>query len=87
MLINLPCGRNSLFKKSAGKSLPGFAAEIGAASWAQIFLKFILSHLAVAAVIPGTEKAEYMLDNLRARRGIMPDTAMCRRIIEYWETL
>lgn len=87
VLINLPFGRNSLFKKSAGKPLPGFAAEIGAISWAQIFLKFILSHPAVTAVIPGTDKAEYMRDNLNAGRGVMPDAAMRRRIIEYWETL
>ena len=87
VLINLPFGRNSLFKKSAGKPLPGFAAEIGATSWAQLFLKFILSHPAVTAVIPGTDKPEYMQDNLQAGRGFMPDAAMRRRIIDYWEAL
>jgi aryl-alcohol dehydrogenase-like predicted oxidoreductase len=87
VLINLPFGRNSLFKKSAGKPLPGFAAEIGVTSWAQLFLKFILSHPAVTAVIPGTDKPEYMQDNLQAGRGFMPDAAMRRRIIDYWEAL
>ena len=87
VLINLPFGRNSLFKKSAGKPLPAFAAEIGATSWAQLFLKFILSHPAVTAVIPGTDKPEYMQDNLQAGRGFMPDAAMRRRIIDYWEAL
>ena len=87
VLINLPFGRNSLFKKSAGKPLPGFAAEIGVTSWAQLFLKFILSHPAVTAVIPGTDKPEYMQDNLQAGRGFMPDAALRRRIIEYWEAL
>jgi aryl-alcohol dehydrogenase-like predicted oxidoreductase len=87
VLINLPFGRNSLFKKSAGKPLPGFAAEIGVTSWAQLFLKFILSHPAVTAVIPGTDKPEYMQDNLQAGRGFMPDAALRRRIIDYWEAL
>ena len=87
VLINLPFGRNSLFKKSAGKPLPDFAAEIGATSWAQIFLKFILSHPAVTAVIPGTDKPEYMIDNLKAGRGVMPDAAMRQRMIKYWDSL
>jgi len=87
VLINLPFGRNSLFRKSAGKPLPDFAAEIGATSWAQIFLKFILSHPAVTAVIPGTDKPEYMIDNLKAGRGVMPDAAMRQRIIQYWDAL
>lgn len=87
VLINLPFGRNSLFKKSAGKPLPDFAAEFGAASWAQFFLKFILSHPAVTAVIPGTDKPEYMIDNLQAGRGVMPDAAMRQRIVKFWDAL
>ena len=87
VLVNLPFGRNSMFKKAAGKPLPPFAAEFGATSWAQFFLKFILSHPAVTAVIPGTDKPEYMIDNLKAGRGPMPDAAMRRRMIEYWESL
>jgi aryl-alcohol dehydrogenase-like predicted oxidoreductase len=87
VLINLPFGRNSLFKKAAGKALPDFAAEIGATSWAQFFLKFLLSHPAVTAVIPGTDKPEYMIDNLKAGRGVMPDAAMRQRMIKYWDAL
>ncbi len=87
VLINLPFGRNSLFKKSAGKPLPGFAAEIGVTSWAQLFLKFILSHPAVTAVLPGTDNPDYMLDNLHAGRGCLPDAALRQRIIDYWEAL
>ncbi len=87
VLINLPFGRNSMFKKAAGKALPEFAAEFGATSWAQFFLKFILSHPAVTTVIPGTDKPEYMIDNLKAGRGTLPDTAMRKRIIQYWDAL
>ena len=87
VLTALPFGRNSLFKKAAGKQLPDFAAEMGAKTWAQFFLKFLLSHPAVTAVIPGTDKPEYMTDNLQAGRGMLPDAAMRKRMIQYWETL
>ena len=87
VLTALPFGRNSLFRKSAGKPLPPFAAEFGAKTWAQFFLKFNLSHPAITAVIPGTDKPEYMLDNLQAGRGPMPDAAMRKRMVEFWESL
>jgi aryl-alcohol dehydrogenase-like predicted oxidoreductase len=87
VLVNLPFGRNSLFRKAGSKPLPDFAAEFGARTWAQFFLKFILSHPAVTAVIPGTDKPEYMLDNLQAGRGPLPDAAMRRRIVQYWDSL
>jgi aryl-alcohol dehydrogenase-like predicted oxidoreductase len=87
VLVNLPFGRNSLFRKAGKRPLPDFAAEFGAKSWAQFFLKFILGHPAVTAVIPGTDKPEYMLDNLQAGSGPMPDAAMRKRIVQYWDSL
>lgn len=87
VLINLPFGRNSLFRKAGQRPLPDFAAEFGAKTWAQFFLKFILSHPAVTAVIPGTDKPEYILDNLQAGRGPLPAAAMRARMIRYWEAL
>jgi len=87
VLTALPFGRNSLFRKAGGRPLPDFAAEFGAKTWAQFFLKFNLSHPAVTAVIPGTDKPEYMLDNLQAGRGRMPDAQLRKRMIEYWESV
>jgi aryl-alcohol dehydrogenase-like predicted oxidoreductase len=87
VLTALPFGRNSLFKKAAGRPLPDFAAEFGAKTWAQFFLKYLLSHPAITAVIPGTDKPEYMADNLQAGRGPLPDAAMRKRIVQYWEAL
>ena len=87
VLTNLPFGRNSMFKRVAGKPMPDFAKEIDCTSWAQLFLKYNLSHPAVTAVIPGTDLAKYMLDNLNAGRGRMPDAAMRRRIEQWWETV
>jgi aryl-alcohol dehydrogenase-like predicted oxidoreductase len=82
VLVNLPFARGKLFAAVRGKPLPDWAAEFGAASWAQFFLKYILANEAVNCVIPGTDKPEYMLDNLDAGRGKLPDAAMRRRMIE-----
>jgi len=87
VLTNLPFGRNSLFRQAGNRPLPDFAAEFGAKTWAQFFLKFILSHPAITAVIPGTDKPEYMLDNLAAGRGPMPDAALRARMTQYWDSL
>jgi aryl-alcohol dehydrogenase-like predicted oxidoreductase len=54
------------------KPLPSWAAEIGDATWAQVLLKFVLSHPAVTCAIPGTRRREHMEDNLRAGMGTVP---------------
>ena len=76
-----------LFRAALGKKLPDFAAEIDCVSWGQFFLKFILGHPAVTAVIPGTDKPEHMLDNLGAGHGRLPDAAMRARMAKYVEQL
>lgn len=87
VLVNLPFGRGSLFRAVRGKPLPEWAQEFDARSWAQLFLKFIVAHPAVTCVIPGTDKPEYMIDNLDAGRGRLPDAAMRKRILDLWSTL
>jgi aryl-alcohol dehydrogenase-like predicted oxidoreductase len=87
VLTNLPFGRGKLFAAARGKPLPGIAHEIGAKSWAQFFLKYIISHPAVTAPIPGTDRPEYAIDNLAAASGEMPDAGMRRKMVEAFETL
>lgn len=87
VLINLPFGRNRLFQKVAGKPLPPFAAEFDCTSWAQYFLKYLVSNPNVTCVIPGTEKVEYVVDNLGAARGRLPDPAMRTRMEQYFDAL
>ncbi len=87
VLTALPFGRGRLFSAVRGRPLPDFAAEIGATSWAQVFLKYLLSNEAVNGVIPGTDKADYMTDNLNAARGRLPDAAMRKRMVAFWEAL
>ncbi len=87
VLINLPFGRGRLFRKARGQALPPWAAEIDCSSWAQFFLKFVLANPAVTAVIPGTDRPEYALDNLNAARGRIPDARMREQMLGYWDQL
>ena len=73
--------RAELFKRVAGRPLPGWAAEIGCASWGQVFLKFILGHPAVTCVIPASAKASNMKDDMAAGFGALPDEALRKRIV------
>ena len=85
VLINLPFGRGKLFSAVRGRALPAWAAEFDAASWGQFFLKYLLADEAVSCVIPGTDKPDYMVDNLGAGRGRLPDAALRKRMIEFFE--
>jgi len=87
VLVNLPFGRGKLFRAVRGKPLPEWAKEFDATSWAQVFLKYLIAHPAVTCVIPGTDKPQYMADNLGAGRGRLPDAAMRKKIVAYWNSL
>ena len=87
VLVNRPFAGSALFRRAKGKPLPPWAAELGIASWAQYFLKWIVSHPAVTCAIPGTGRPEHMLDNLAGGKGAMPDAAARRRMQEYFESL
>lgn len=87
VLINLPFGRSRVFQRVMNQPLPDWAKEIDATSWAQIFLKYIVSNPAVTCVIPGTETIAFMTDNNLASRGRLPDAALRKRIEEYFDGL
>lgn len=86
-MINLPFGRGRLFTAVQGKSLPPWAVEFDCSSWAQFFLKYIVSHPAVTCALPGTAKVEYLVDNLGAAQGRLPDAAMRRRMESFIDGL
>ncbi len=81
-LINRPFQRAQLLSRVKGKPLPEWANEIDATSWAQLLLKFILANEAVTVVIPATSNPRYMVDNLRAGQGRLPNTAQRERIVQ-----
>jgi aryl-alcohol dehydrogenase-like predicted oxidoreductase len=80
VLINRPFGGGTLFRDARSKPLPPFAKELGCTSWAELFLKFVLSHPAVTCAIPATSKPEHLRQNMNAGRGPMPDARMRQRI-------
>jgi aryl-alcohol dehydrogenase-like predicted oxidoreductase len=82
VLVMEPFAKGSLFAKVKGKPLPGVATELGATSWAQLFLKFLLAHPAVTCPIPATSKVKHVEDNLGALRGAFPTTAQRDAIVK-----
>jgi diketogulonate reductase-like aldo/keto reductase len=81
VLVNRPFGGGSLMRTLARRPLPGWAAEIGCTSWAQILLKFVLANPAVTCAIPGTSKPEHMRDNVQAGTGVTPDAGLLKKMI------
>lgn len=80
VLVNRAFDDGKIFAALRGRPLPGFAAEIGCTSWAQLLLKYAIAHPAVTCVIPATGKVANLRDNLAAGRGALPDPELQRRI-------
>lgn len=81
VIVNRPFRQGELTEALARVPLPGWAAEIGCAAWAQVLLKFIVSHPAVTCAIPATTRVDHVRENMAAARGPLPDQALRRRMI------
>jgi aryl-alcohol dehydrogenase-like predicted oxidoreductase len=84
VLINRPFAAGSLFRHVRGKPLPAWSKEIDCATWAQFFLKFVISHPAVTCAIPATAKPAHLDDNMRSASGVIPDTKMRNQMARYF---
>ena len=73
VIANVPFGQGSAFEATKGRKPPGWALEMGIASWAQFFLKFILASKDVQFVIPATGSLTRLNENMEAVRGSLPD--------------
>jgi diketogulonate reductase-like aldo/keto reductase len=87
VIANRPFAKSSLFTRVRGKTLPEWAKDFDCASWAQFFLKYIVSQPAITCVIPATSKPSHARDNLRAGYGRLPDEPMRRRMVQYLDRL
>ena len=85
VIANRPFDGGALFGRVQGKPLPDWAAGIDCANWAQVFLKFVVSHPAVTCAIPATSNPSHMLENMGANFGRLPDAALCRRMAQYFD--
>nr|WP_314873085.1 aldo/keto reductase [uncultured Pseudomonas sp.] len=82
VLINRAFDDGRLFARVKDMALPEWAAQVGASSWAQLFLKFAISHPAVTAVIPATGRPDRQLDQLKAGHGQLLSEAQQRALIK-----
>ena len=87
VLTALPYGRSSVFAAVRGKSVPEWARDFDATTWPQFFLKFLLGHEAVTAVIPGTTNPTHLAENISAGRGRFPDAKQRKAMIDFFEAL
>lgn len=87
VIANRPFREGALIRSLSRERLPAWAGEIGARSWAQFVLKFIISHPAVTCAIPATSQVAHVRENLAAASEPLPDSAMRRRMVEYIEGL
>jgi len=87
VIVNRPFAEGAMFGRVKGKALPEWAKEIGCASWAQFFLKWILAHPAVTCAIPGTRNAKHVADNLGAASGALPDESMRKKMAAHFDSL
>ena len=81
VLVYAPFGRTRLWRRVLSRKVPDWAAEFGANTWAQFFLKYVASHPAVTAITPATSRADNMADNMGAAAGPLPDEATRKRMI------
>ena len=78
VLANMPFGGGGLLRRLRSTALPPWASEIGCSNWAQVLLKFVLSHPAITCAIPGSGNAEHMALNAIAGERELPDVAYWR---------
>ena len=81
VIINRPFAGGELLRRLRNVPLPAWAAEIDCVSWAQLLLKFVISHPGVTAAIPATSRVEHLRDNMAAASGRLPDEKMREKIV------
>jgi diketogulonate reductase-like aldo/keto reductase len=87
VIANRPFAEGAMFRRVKDRPLPEWAKEIGCASWAQFFLKWILAHPAVTCAIPGTRNPKHLADNLGAALAPFPDAATRRKMADHFGLL
>jgi diketogulonate reductase-like aldo/keto reductase len=90
VMVNVPfggSGGSSLFDRVEGQEVPAWAAEFGARTWGQFFLKYIISHPNITVAIPGTRRVEHVEDNFAAATGRLPEASERTRMEQFFDGL
>jgi diketogulonate reductase-like aldo/keto reductase len=80
VIANRPFVEGSPIRRLTSRPLPPWASEIDCNSWAQLLLKFVVSHPAVTCAIPATSNVAHLRDNMGAAYGWLPDDRLRARI-------
>lgn len=80
VIVNRPFDGGTLVDRLNAHRLPSWATEIGCSTWAQVCLKWIVSHPAVTCAIPATSNPDHMRENMAALRGPLPDASLRQTI-------
>ena len=84
----ISCGTGTnLFRRVGTRPLPEWAADFDARTWAQFFLKYVISHPAVTVARVGTTKPAHMLDDIGGGIGRLPDEATRKRMAALIDSL
>jgi len=83
VIVNRPFREGDLVRTIMRKPLPPFASDVGATSWAQLILKFIISNPAVTCAIPATTRVDHVQENLGAARDPLPDAAWRAKLVAH----
>ncbi|OKI23935.1 hypothetical protein A6A25_34725 [Saccharothrix sp. CB00851] len=87
VLVNMPLEKARLHDLVRDRPLPSFAADFGARTWAQFFLKYVLAHPAVTCALPATTNPDHVDDNLQAMVGALPDQRTRQRMVRHMESI
>jgi aryl-alcohol dehydrogenase-like predicted oxidoreductase len=90
VMVNVPfggSGGSSLFDRVEGQEVPAWAAEFGARTWGQFFLKYIISHPNITVASPGTRRVEHVEDNFAAATGRLPEASERTRMEQFFDGL
>lgn len=87
VMVYVPFGRTRLWQRVEGRELPAWAKDFDATTWAQFFIKYVVSHPAVTVVTPATSKPHHMIDNIGGGIGRLPDAAARKRMAEFVDAL
>jgi diketogulonate reductase-like aldo/keto reductase len=84
-VINRPFENGDIFRGADGRPLPDVASELGCRTWAQVFLKYVISHPAVTCVIPATSNLQHLEENMAAANGPLPTEELRAAMVRAWE--
>ena len=87
VMINRAFGGGRIFKAVGTQPVPDWAREFDCSSWAQLLLKYALSHPAATVAIPGMTKVRHVEDNMLAGHGRLPDAAEREKIEAFYDAL